>query len=106
MSHHDEYRQWPFLTQEEFELACALFDKEYVRAELGHTRRIFKIRPRRNAATGTSFIEIIRLICLPEEDDELSLAFGRLNGGGGPNSTLMMMDVDRGNEDTDEVSTR
>lgn len=102
MSHRDEYRQWPFLNEEEFDLACAYFDQRYVKAKLGPTRQIFKIRSRRTATTGTSYIEIIRLLQLPEDQDEFSLALGRLcasesslSGGG--------MDLDTMNEDTDEV---
>lgn len=79
MSHRGDYRQWPFLTDEEFELACAFFDQKYVKAKLGPTRRIFKIRLRRTATTGGSHIEILRLLQLPAEDDDLSLALERLN---------------------------
>lgn len=105
MSHHGEYRQWPFLTYEEFELACAFFDRKYVRAELGPTRRIFKIRPRRNATTGASFIEILRLLNLPEDQDELALALGKLEANEGPSSGSNM-EIDSRNEDGDEVSAR
>lgn len=105
MSHHDEYRQWPFLTQEEFELACAFFDRKYVRAELGPTRRIFKIRPRRNAATGTSFIEILRLLRLPEDEDDLALALEKMGADKDPSSVLKM-EIDGSNEDGDEVSVK
>ena len=101
MSHHDEYRQWPFLTQEEFELACAFFDRTYVRAELGPTRRIFKVRHRRNATSGTSFIEILRLLSLPDEDVDLVAALGKL---GGDPSTVSLMEIDSNNEDEDAVS--
>jgi ubiquitin-like-conjugating enzyme ATG10 len=103
MSHHNEYRQWPFLTQEEFELACAFFDRQYVRAELGPTRRIFKIRPRRNATTGMSFIEILRLLRLPEDEDDLALALGKM-GEDEENSSDSKMELDERNEDEDEVS--
>jgi len=74
-----DYRQWPFLTTEEFELVCAFFDRKYVKAELGPTRKIFKIRLRRTLTTGSSYIEILRLLQLPEEKDDLSLAFEKLN---------------------------
>jgi ubiquitin-like-conjugating enzyme ATG10 len=103
MSHRSQYRQWPFLTQEEFELACAFFDVKYVRAELGPTRRIFKVRHRRNATTGMSFIEILRLLNLPENDDDLALAFGKMGGHEDP-SSAPMMEIDGVNEDEDEVS--
>jgi ubiquitin-like-conjugating enzyme ATG10 len=103
MSSHGEYQQWPFLTQEEFELACAFFDQQYIQAKLGPTRRIFKIRHRRNATTGASYIEILRLINPTEEDDGLSMALGKLNSNGSP-ALGMAMEVDGECEDEDEVS--
>jgi len=103
MSHLHEYRQWPFLTQEEFELACALFDQKYVRAELGPTRRIFKIRHRRNATTGTSFIEILRLLSLPEDEDDLADALGKM---GKDASAVSQMEIDSSHEDGDEEALR
>jgi hypothetical protein len=83
MAYHDEYMQWPFLTEEEFELACAFFDQRYVRASLGPTRQIFKIRSRRTATTRSSYIEILRILQLAEDEDELSLALAKLGKGGG-----------------------
>ncbi|KAG4414992.1 hypothetical protein IFR04_011866 [Cadophora malorum] len=83
MGHHDDYRQWPFLNQEEFELACAFFDQRYVRAKLGPTRKVFKIRSRRVATTGNSYIEILRLLQPPDDADDLSRALEMLGGGNG-----------------------
>jgi ubiquitin-like-conjugating enzyme ATG10 len=102
MSHRDEYRQWPFLTQEEFELVCAFFDRKYVRAELGATRQNFKIRTRRTATTGASYLEIIRLLKPLEDQNELSLALEKLSGTDDPVSALEM-EIDLPNEDADEV---
>lgn len=104
MSHRDEFRQWPFLNQEEFELACAYFDQRYIRANLGPTRRIFKIRSRRTATTGSSYIEILRLIQLPEDDDDLSLALSKLGRDGGDLGLGNGMEIDTIEEDGDEVS--
>lgn len=101
MSHHDEYHHWPFLTHEEFELACAFFDRKYIRAELGPARRAFKIRHRRNATTGASFIEILRLISPPDDQDDLIAAFGKL---GEDSTTISQMEIDSTTEDEDEVS--
>jgi len=81
MPHGGDYRQWPFLTPEEFELVCAFFDQKYVKAKLGPTRKVFKIRLRRTLTTGSSYIEILRLLQLPEEKDDLSQAFEKLNSG-------------------------
>ncbi|KAH8815021.1 hypothetical protein F5884DRAFT_160420 [Xylogone sp. PMI_703] len=80
ISHRDEYRQWPFLSSEEFELACAYFEQRYVSAKLGPTRNILKINSRRTATAGECYIEILRLISLSEEDDnDLSLALAKLS---------------------------
>jgi len=98
MSYRDEYQQWPFLNEEEFELACALFDQKYIQAKLGPTRQIFKIRARRTMTTGISYIEILRLLKLPEDDVDLLDAFGRLGGGEG-----RVLDMEMMNEDADEV---
>jgi ubiquitin-like-conjugating enzyme ATG10 len=101
MSHRGEYRQWPFLNQEEFELACAFFDQKYVRASLGPTRQIFKIRQRRTMTTGISYLEILRLLQLPEDEDDLSLALAKLGGDfkSGP-----YVEMDTTEEDADLVS--
>jgi ubiquitin-like-conjugating enzyme ATG10 len=97
MSHRAEYAQYPFLTPSEFELACAFFDQRYIRAKLGPTRQIFKIRLRRTLTTGESYIEILRLLNLKDDDDgmgdELAAAIGRLGGG----------DVEMRDEDEDMV---
>ncbi|KAH8602713.1 autophagy-related protein-like protein Atg10 [Bisporella sp. PMI_857] len=97
MSHRDNYRQWPFLTKEEFELACAYFDQKYVRAKLGPTRKLFKIRSRRTATTGVTYIEILRLLKLPEEDNDLLDALEKL----GREDGMEMNDVEMSNEDAD-----
>lgn len=81
--HHSDFKHWPFLNEEEFELACAFFDRRYIRAKLGPARQAFKIRSRRIATTGTSYIEILRLIRPPEDADELSLAFKNLGADDG-----------------------
>lgn len=55
------------------------------------------------ATTGGSYLEILRLLQFPEEDDHLSLAFGKLNRDcdsnlGGDVNMLTL------NEDADQVS--
>ena len=98
MSHRSEYAQYPFLIPSEFELACAFFDQRYIRAKLGPTRQIFKIRLRRTLTTGESYIEILRLLNLKDgdgEEDELAAMIGKLGGGEG--------DVEMRDEDEDVV---
>ncbi|KAF7877489.1 hypothetical protein EAF04_001166 [Stromatinia cepivora] len=103
--HRDEYRQWPFLTEEEFELACAFLDRRYIRAELGPARKNLKLHMGRTATTGSCFIEIIRLLQPPKDDDDLLLALGNLSSGHAPNPTpspeVDMMDEDEDDEALD-----
>jgi hypothetical protein len=103
MAYRGDYRQWPFLTPEEFELVCAFFDQKYVKAKLGPTRKIFKIRLRRTATTGNSYLEISRLLQLPEEEEDLSLAFEKLNRG---DDRIFGADIDMVtvSENADQVS--
>ncbi|CZR50684.1 uncharacterized protein PAC_00558 [Phialocephala subalpina] len=105
MVHHGEYRQWPFLNEEEFDLACAFFDQRYVRAHLGPTRQIFKIRHRRIATTGSSYVEILRLLQLPKEPDELSALLEGL-GGDWVESAGSEMQMDSKDEDADQEVLR
>jgi hypothetical protein len=102
MSYRDEYQQWPFLTGEEFTLACAFFDQRYIRAKLGPTRKLLKIISRRTATTGGSYIEILRLLQPPKDDDDLALALEKLSGFGG-SGTDTGMDVEMANDDDDQV---
>jgi hypothetical protein len=99
MSHRDEYRHWPFLTEEEFTLACAFFDQRYIRATLGPTRKVLKIISRRTATTGGTYIEILRLLQPPKEDDELALALESLGGFGGESATDTEMGVEMADDD-------
>jgi ubiquitin-like-conjugating enzyme ATG10 len=63
---------------------------------------MLKIRPRRAATTGASFIEILRLIQLPEDEDDLSRALEKL--GGDVSTSECEMEIDSRSEDADEVS--
>jgi ubiquitin-like-conjugating enzyme ATG10 len=103
MAHRGEYSQWPFLTHEEFELACAFFDQRYIQANLGPTRKVLKISHKRVATTGASYIEIIRLINVPDDVGGLSGAFQKLSAG----EIIMSsqeMEVDMADEEDDYVS--
>lgn len=100
MAHHGEYRQWPCLNEEEFQLAAAYFDRKYISAELGPTRRVLRINVRRSL-TGAIWIEIIRLLQPPEDPDDLIRQLERLSGGEEP-AVSGEMDIEMGEED-DEV---
>ncbi|KAG0650628.1 Ubiquitin-conjugating enzyme ATG10 [Hyphodiscus hymeniophilus] len=106
MAHHEDYRQWPFLTPEEFELTCALFDKRYIQAKLGPTRKNFKINTRRTLTTGTTSIEIIRLLQLPEEEDDLLRQFAKLGGGAPDVSGDIAIDIAMADEEEDHEALR
>lgn len=103
MSHQDKYRQWPFLIQEEFDLVCAYTERRYIRAKLGPTRQVFKLRCRRHLTTCSSYLEIIRVLKRPEDEDELSLAFEKL-GRGGESDIELDVEMDMPDEDADSVS--
>ncbi|KAG9236327.1 hypothetical protein BJ875DRAFT_234692 [Amylocarpus encephaloides] len=107
MSHRDEYRQWPFLTDEEFTLACAFFDRRYIRAELGPSRKMLKINCHQTATTGGSYIEVLRLLTPPTDDDELALALSRLGGIVDHGAvTSVDIDIDMSNEENDQEVLR
>jgi ubiquitin-like-conjugating enzyme ATG10 len=53
---------------------------------------------------GTSYIEILRILQLPEDEDELSLALAGLGKSGGDIDLANSTDVDMTEEDGDEVS--
>ena len=95
----NEYKQWPFLDEEEFDLACAYFDRRYVRANLGPNRQVFKIRHRRALITNTTYVEILRLLQPPDGDDELSNAFARLGNEMTPTTDTKMAEA----EEEDQV---
>jgi hypothetical protein len=103
MTHRQEYRQWPFLTEEEFELACALLDRRYIRAKLGPARKNLKLRVAHTATTGTCYVEILRLLLPPKDEDDLSNALEKLSSGYAPRSAPSL-EVEMMDEDGDEVS--
>ncbi|TGO08998.1 hypothetical protein BTUL_0183g00140 [Botrytis tulipae] len=104
-THRHEYRQWPFLTEEEFELACAFLDRRYCRASLGPARKNLKLSMGRTATTGSCYVEIIRLIHPPKDDDDLLLALSNLSSGYAPNSAPSQ-EVDMMDEDEDDEALR
>lgn len=72
-------REWPFLSNEDFDLACTHLEQKYTEAKLNHSRFTFKLCTRRIASTGLSYIEIVRLLQPPGDVSELSTAFERLS---------------------------
>ncbi|PQE12743.1 autophagy 3 protein [Rutstroemia sp. NJR-2017a BBW] len=105
MTHRQEYRQWPFLTEEEFELACALLDRRYIRAKLGPVRKNLKLRVAHTATTGTCYVEILRLLLPPKDEDDLSNALEKLSSGYAPRSAPSL-EVEMMDDDGDEEVLR
>ncbi|KAI0998536.1 hypothetical protein K3495_g9660 [Podosphaera aphanis] len=101
MTYRDGYSHWPFVTQSEFDLACAFFDQKYVRAKLGKARLTFKLRPGWVATTGTSYIEILRPLVPYANVEELSVALQSL-GIVQDDATGCDIKVDSMDEDGDE----
>lgn len=104
MSYKDEYNHWPFLTDEEFELACAFLDSRYTKAKLGPVRKTFKLRLRRTATTGAASIEILRLLNITNDDGDLSELIDKLWTCSAEEHSATEMEVDMPNEDQDNVS--
>ena len=74
---YDEFQDYPFLTAEEFELACHYLDSRYTHASLGNKRRAFKLRVQRSLIYGTPYISIVTPISISDDgvDELLSLGF-------------------------------
>ncbi|KAM3066858.1 hypothetical protein ACMFMG_007004 [Clarireedia jacksonii] len=105
MTFRHDYCQWPSLTEEEFELACALLDRRYIRAKLGPARKNLKLRVAHTATTGTCYVEIIRLLLPPKDEDDLSHALEKLSSGYAPVSAPGL-EVEMLDEDGDEEVLR
>jgi ubiquitin-like-conjugating enzyme ATG10 len=102
MAHHSEYRQWPFLTPQEFDVACSYFDRRYIQAKLGPVRKIFKISHHRSLTTAASYVEILRLLQLPKDPTGLIRLLEKL---GAESVVSEVMDIDTPMaEEQDDVS--
>jgi len=102
MSYRDTQLPWPFLNPQKVELGFTISDQRYINAMLVFIRQIFKIRSRRTLTTGNSYIEILRLLQLPKDEDDLSLSLAKLNGGG-VEVEEEDMDMDTTDEEADQV---
>lgn len=104
---YEEYRDYPLLTSDEFELACHYLESRYTNANLGQARRSFKLRLQRSLTGGTSYLTIATPIALALADgsiDEL-LGMGFLSASDGADTDmdgLQSMDIE--GEDGDSVS--
>lgn len=78
MTHHVNYMHWPFLSQEEFELACSSLNQRYIQAKQKSNSLTFKLTHRYIAASGSSYIQIIRLLQPALDVTGLSNALAKL----------------------------
>lgn len=81
-----EFKNYPFLTLEEFAEACHQLDRKYVQAKLGPVRRQWKLRVNTAlimaftpAAEYSTYIQIIRPLEVDLDDGNLSAALDKLS---------------------------
>jgi ubiquitin-like-conjugating enzyme ATG10 len=102
---YEEFQNYPFLTAEEFELACHYLDSKYTHASLGKKRRIFKLRVQRSLTDSNPYITITTPIDVADGgiDELLSLGFlSTADDGDADMDGIQNMDVV--GEDEDSVS--
>lgn len=78
MTHHVNYVHWPFVSQEEFDLACAYLNQRYIQAKQKTNRISFKISCRFIASTRSSYIQVVHLLQPPGDVADLSKALEKL----------------------------
>lgn len=103
---YEEYRDYPFLTPDEFELACHYLESRYTNANLGQARRKFKLRLQRSLTGGTSYLTIATPIAVEDGSIDELLGMGFLSASDGPDEDmdgLQGMDIE--GEDGDSVSS-
>ncbi|KAI9744811.1 MAG: hypothetical protein M1818_001736 [Claussenomyces sp. TS43310] len=101
MAASDDFKDYPFLSSDEFQDACHFLDQKYIRATLGLQRRIFRLRLNRNLATGDVYITIICPIDTSKYDITLDLE--KLSWGEGICSDDNHMDIEAENNDFEAV---
>src|SRR5437879_10825335 len=76
-----DYHEYPFLTPDEFELACHYLDSNYLHATLGQTRRSFKLAIHRVMTGETPYVVITTPITVPSNNIHKLLNFAALSTG-------------------------
>jgi ubiquitin-like-conjugating enzyme ATG10 len=109
-----EFRNYPFLTSEEFAEVCHQLDRRYIQAELGPLRRQWKLRVNTSlimaftpGAEYSTYIQIIHPVDLDLDDGDLSAALDKLSFDVTHGVEGALVDADqqmREAEDQDEVS--
>ena len=102
MASHDELCNYPFLSKEEFSLACHLLDQKYIAAYLGQERRAFRLRLQHSLISDAIYLSITRPIDLSKNDLNITLDLQTLGWGEKDDSEDILMDMDA--EDADSVS--
>ncbi len=104
MAYHTEISNYPFLSKEEFSLACHLLDQKYVTATLGQERRVFRVRIQHSMVSDSIYVTITKPIDISKNDISLSLDFQAL-GWGEDDIPGTLMDVDAENADSVSIRT-
>lgn len=100
MAFDDSISNYPFLTQEEFRLACHLLDQKYITATLGQERRVFRLRLQHSLLNDSISVSITKPIDLSKNDISLSLDLQALGWGGENTTKDILMDIDAENDDS------
>ena len=99
MAIQDTISNYPFLTQEEFSLACHLLDQKFIAATLGQERRTFRLRLQHSLLNDSVSISITKPIDVSKNDISLSLDLQALSWRDESVATDTLMDVDAENAD-------
>ncbi|OBT90123.1 hypothetical protein VE02_00892 [Pseudogymnoascus sp. 03VT05] len=103
---YDEYRDYPFLTPDEFELACHYLESIYINANLGQARRKFKLRLQRSLTGGPSYVTIATPITIADGSIDELLGMGFLSASEGADEDmdgLQGMDIEGEDGDSDAL---
>ncbi len=103
MAIQDNPGNYPFLTQDEFSLACHFLDQKYITATLGRERQSFRLLLQKSLLNNSVSISITKPIDVSKNDISLAMDLQALSWGdeSGDNDTLMDIDA----EDADSVRT-
>jgi ubiquitin-like-conjugating enzyme ATG10 len=104
MAIQDSLSNYPFLTQEEFSLACHFLDQKYITATLGQERRAFKLRLQHSLLSDSVSISITKPIDVSKNGISLSLPLLALSWGEKNVDTGAVMDIDAENSDSVRIS--
>jgi ubiquitin-like-conjugating enzyme ATG10 len=100
MDIRDSICNYPFLTQEEFSLACHFLDQKYITAILGQERRVLRLRLEHSLLNDSISVSITKPIDISKNDISLSLDLQALNWGDEKAGSETLMDIDAENADS------